>query len=137
MSHGDHVATPAPGFEVVARTGDGVIAAVANTTRQIWGVQFHPEVVHTPEGTEMLASFLHDAAGIVGDWTPARFVDDEIERVREQVGDSRVICGLSGGVDSAVAAALIHKAIGSRQTCVFVNNGLLREGGRTGQRDIW
>ncbi|MEE2785973.1 MAG: glutamine-hydrolyzing GMP synthase [Myxococcota bacterium] len=128
MSHGDHVSVPAPGFRVVAKTDDGVIAAVEDQARQFWGVQFHPEVVHTPQGQSMIAQFIHGAAGIKGDWTPTRFVDEAIERVRAQVGDARVICGLSGGVDSAVAAALIHKAIGLRQTCVFVNNGLLRKG---------
>ncbi len=128
MSHGDHVAEPAPGFECVARTSDGVVAAVANVERRFWGVQFHPEVVHTPQGSEMIRNFLYDVAGLEGDWTPAKFVDDAVERIREQVGDERVICGLSGGVDSAVAAALLHRAIGDRLTCVFVDNGLLREG---------
>lgn len=128
MSHGDHVAQPADGFDVIARTADGVIAAVANRARRIWGVQFHPEVVHSPDGPDMIRSFLCDEAGLKGDWTPARFVDEAIARIREQVGDSRVICGLSGGVDSAVAASLLYRAIGDRLTCVFVDNGLLREG---------
>ncbi len=128
MSHGDHVATPAAGFTVLARSADGVIAAVADRSRHFYGVQFHPEVVHTPEGTRLLQSFLMDSAGLVGDWTPASFVERSVERIREDVGDSRVICGLSGGVDSAVAASLIHRAIGDRLTCVFVDNGLLREG---------
>ena len=128
MSHGDHVAQPADGFEVIARTSDGVIAAVANSERRIWGVQFHPEVVHSPDGPSMIKSFLRDEAGLKGDWTPARFVDEAIERIREQVGESRVICGLSGGVDSAVAASLLYRAIGDRLTCVFVDNGLLRAG---------
>jgi GMP synthase (glutamine-hydrolysing) len=128
MSHGDHVQTAAPGFDVIARSDDGLVAAVANRARRIWGVQFHPEVVHTPRGTRMLRNFLIGAAGFTGDWTPASFVDDAIERIREQVGEARVICGLSGGVDSAVAAALIHRAIGDRMTCVFVDNGLLRAG---------
>ncbi len=128
MSHGDHVSRPAPGFEVLAKSDDGVVAAVANRERRIWGVQFHPEVVHTPRGTRMLRNFLFDIAGLRGDWTPASFVDESIERIRDQVGDARVVCGLSGGVDSAVAAALIHRAIGARLTCVFVDNGLLRAG---------
>lgn len=127
MSHGDHVAQPAPGFDVVARSHDGLIAAVAHDARRIWGVQYHPEVAHTPEGTAMLRAFLYDLAGIAGDWTPASFAAEAVQRVREQVGDARVICGLSGGVDSAVAAAIIHEAIGDRLTCVFVDNGLLRK----------
>ncbi len=128
MSHGDHVSEPAPGFEVLARSDDGVVAAVADRERQLYGVQFHPEVVHTPRGTRMLRNFLFDIAGLSGDWTPASFVDEAIERIRVQVGDARVVCGLSGGVDSAVAAALLHRAIGPRLTCVFVDNGLLRAG---------
>ena len=128
MSHGDHVAEPAPGFRVTARSADGIIAAVADTQRHFYGVQFHPEVVHTPEGGAMLAAFLHDVAGLAGDWTPAGFVGEAVERARAQVGEGRVICGLSGGVDSAVAAALLHRAIGDRLTCVFVDNGLLRAG---------
>lgn len=127
MSHGDHVATPAPGFTVTARSADGLIAAVADDDRRIWGVQFHPEVAHTPQGPAMLEAFLYGLAGIKGDWTPASFAAEAVERVRQQVGDARVICGLSGGVDSAVAAAIIHEAIGDRLTCVFVDNGLLRK----------
>lgn len=126
MSHGDHVAEPAPGFRVLARTGDGVVAAVADADRRFWGVQFHPEVNHTPQGREMLQAFLFDVAGLKGDWTPSRFIDEAVERIRKQVGDAGVICGLSGGVDSAVAAALLHRAIGDKLTCVFVDNGLLR-----------
>jgi GMP synthase (glutamine-hydrolysing) len=128
MSHGDHVAVAAPGFTVLARSSDGVIAAVENTDKQIYGVQFHPEVVHTPKGSQLIKNFIYDCAGLKGDWTPASFVDRAVERIREQVGESRVICGLSGGVDSAVAASLIHRAIGDRLTCIFVDNGLLREG---------
>ncbi|MCB9552963.1 MAG: glutamine-hydrolyzing GMP synthase [Myxococcales bacterium] len=128
MSHGDHVDAPAPGFAVLARSGDGVIGAVADRARRIWGVQFHPEVVHTPAGGVMVQNFLYRIAGLKGDWTPARFVEEAVERIRAQVGEARVVCGLSGGVDSAVAAALLHRAIGERLTCVFVDNGLLREG---------
>ena len=126
MSHGDHVAELAPGFRVLARTGDGVVAAVADPERRFWGVQFHPEVNHTPRGDQMLQSFLFDVAGLKGDWTPSRFIDEAVDRIRKQVGHSGVICGLSGGVDSAVAAALLHRAIGDKLTCVFVDNGLLR-----------
>lgn len=128
MSHGDHVEQPAPGFVVLARSGDGVIGAVADRARRIWGVQFHPEVVHTPAGGQMLRNFLYGIAGLAGDWTPARFVEEAVARIEAQVGGARVVCGLSGGVDSAVAAALLHRAIGDRLTCVFVDNGLLREG---------
>ncbi len=128
MSHGDHVETPAPGFEVLARSQDGVIAAVADRARRLFGVQFHPEVVHTPRGERMLRNFLFRISDLRGDWTPAGFVDEAIARIRAQVGDARVVCGLSGGVDSAVAAMLIHRAIGAQQTCVFVDNGLLRAG---------
>ncbi len=128
MSHGDHVSRPAPGFSVLAKSDDGVVAAVANRERRIWGVQFHPEVVHTPRGTRMIRNFLFDIAGLRGDWTPASFVDEAVARIQAQVGDARVVCGLSGGVDSAVAAALLHRALGDRLTCVFVDNGLLRAG---------
>jgi GMP synthase (glutamine-hydrolysing) len=103
------------------------VAAAADDARRIWGVQFHPEVAHTPEGTAMLRAFLYGLAGIEGNWTPASFAAEAVERVRAQVGDARVICGLSGGVDSAVAAAILHEAIGDRLTCVFVDNGLLRK----------
>ncbi len=128
MSHGDHVEVPAPGFDILARSEDGIVAAVAHRQRRFWGVQFHPEVVHTPRGGRLIENFLFQIAGLTGDWTPARFVDEAVARIRVQVGDARVVCGLSGGVDSAVAAMLLHRAIGDRLTCVFVDNGLLRAG---------
>lgn len=128
MSHGDHVEAPAPGFKVIAQSNHGVIAAVENTERQIWGVQFHPEVVHSTDGKSMLEAFVLDLCQLPGDWTPSAFIDSAVESIRLQVGKGKVICGLSGGVDSAVAAALLHKAIGPQLVCVFVDNGLLREG---------
>ena len=129
MSHGDRIEAPAPGFEVIAHSEDGVVAAVADVTHHRYGVQFHPEVVHTPRGREMLSAFVIDICGCRPTWTPEHIVDVLVRQIREQVGeDGRVLCGLSGGVDSSVAAALVHRAIGDRLTCVFVDNGLLRKG---------
>ena len=128
MSHGDHVAAAAPGFEVLAQSQDGMIAAVGDDVLRIYGVQFHPEVVHTAHGRDLLDAFVHDVCGCSRGWTMASFVDTAVAAIREQVGEGRVLCGLSGGVDSSVAAALIHRAIGDRLTCVFVDNGLLRAG---------
>jgi len=126
MSHGDNVTELPPGFHKTAATGD-VLAAMESEERGIYCVQFHPEVAHTPLGKEILRNFLFDICGCKGDWTPAHFIKEEIAKIRETVGDSgRVVCGLSGGVDSTVAATLVHEAIGDRQTCIFVNNGLLR-----------
>ena len=126
MSHGDHVTQVPPGFRQTATTGD-VITAMENDERGIYCVQFHPEVAHTPLGKEVLRNFLFNICGCKGDWTPASFIKEEIEKIRETVGpDDRLVCGLSGGVDSTVAAVLVHEAIGDRQTCIFVNNGLLR-----------
>ena len=127
MSHSDHVETLAPGFVVTARSADGVIAAVEAPERGLYGVQFHPEVHHTAGGKDLLAAFLFDIAGLTADWTPAHFVSAAIAKIKDQVGDGHVICGLSGGVDSAVAAALVHAAIGPRLHCIFVDSGLLRK----------
>ena len=126
MSHGDHVTELPEGFIKTATTGE-VITAIENAERNIYGVQFHPEVSHTPKGPEILHNFLFDICGCRGDWTPQQFIEEEVEKIRETVGErGKVVCGLSGGVDSTVAAVLVHEAIGDRQTCIFVNNGLLR-----------
>jgi GMP synthase (glutamine-hydrolysing) len=126
MSHGDHVTQLPAGFSQTATTGD-VITAMENPEKRIYGVQFHPEVAHTPQGKEILRNFLFDACACKGDWTPSEFIKEEIEKIRDIVGPTdNVVCGLSGGVDSTVAAVLVHEAIGDRQTCIFVNNGLLR-----------
>ena len=128
MSHGDHVTRLPDGFQTTATTGD-VVTAIENPERGIYCVQFHPEVSHTPLGKEILRNFLFDICACKGDWTPAQFIAEEIEKIRGIVGASgNVVCGLSGGVDSTVAAVLVHEAIGPRQTCIFVNNGLLRAG---------
>ena len=128
MSHGDRVTRLPPGFRPVAATEGAPFAAIADDTRRFYGVQFHPEVVHTPHGAALLRNFLHHVAGLPGDWTMANFRTAEIDRIRAKVGAGRVICGLSGGVDSSVAAVLIHEAIGDQLTCIFVDHGLLREG---------
>ncbi len=126
MSHGDHMTSLPDGFRPVA-TSEDVPTAIENPERGIYCVQFHPEVSHTPLGKEILRNYLFDICGCKGDWTPAQFIKEEIEKIREIVGPTgNVVCGLSGGVDSTVAAALVHEAIGDRQTCIFVNNGLLR-----------
>ena len=128
MNHGDRVMALPPGFRVVGTSGNAPFAAIADDARRFYGVQFHPEVVHTPSGAKLLRNFTHGVAGLAGDWTMAAFKDQAIERIRAQVGSGRVICGLSGGVDSSVAAVLIHEAIGDQLTCVFVDHGLLRAG---------
>ncbi|MBW4090076.1 MAG: glutamine-hydrolyzing GMP synthase [Proteobacteria bacterium] len=128
MSHGDRVTRLPPGFRAVAATEGAPFAAIADDTRRFYGVQFHPEVVHTPHGAALLRNFVHHVAGLAGTWTMANFRTTELARIRAQVGTGRVICGLSGGVDSSVAAVLIHEAIGDQLACIFVDHGLLREG---------
>ncbi len=131
MSHGDAVTAAPDGFAVTARSAGSPVAAFEDTDRRLAGVQYHPEVVHSPHGQEVLRRFLHDVAGIRPSWTTANVVLDTVDAIRTQVGDGLAICGLSGGVDSAVAAALVHRAIRERLTCVFVDHGLLRAGERT------
>ena len=128
MSHNDAVSEPPPGFAVVARTTDTPVAAFEDVDRRLAGVQFHPEVLHSEHGQAVLEHFLYEIAGISPTWTMSNVIDEQVEAVRAQVGDRRVICGLSGGVDSAVAAALVQKAVGDQLTCVFVDHGLLRKG---------
>ena len=126
MSHGDKVTALAPGFTTVATSDGAPFAITANEDRRMYGIQFHPEVVHTPDGAKLLANFVRHVCGLAGDWTMAEFRKTKIEEIREQVGSGKVICGLSGGVDFAVAAVLIHEAIGEQLTCVFVDHGLMR-----------
>jgi len=128
MSHGDKVTSFAPGFRIVAVSDGAPFAVIADEERRYYGTQFHPEVVHTPDGGKLIANFVRHVCGCTGDWTMAEFRKTKIAEIRAQVGDSRVICGLSGGVDSAVAAVLIHEAIGEQLTCVFVDHGLMRMG---------
>jgi GMP synthase (glutamine-hydrolysing) len=126
MSHGDHVATLPGEFEVIGRSANSEIAAYRHAKRPLFGVQFHPEVAHSIRGKDILSNFLFEICHAKPTWTPGAFIAEEVERVRQRVGSARVICGLSGGVDSAVAAALVHKAIGEQLTCIFVDTGLLR-----------
>jgi len=126
MSHGDKITAMPPGFEVIATSEGSPFAAIADEGRRLYGVQFHPEVAHTPRGALILRNFTHRIAGLTGDWTMAAFRAEAVARIRSEVGKGRVICGLSGGVDSSVAAVLIHEAIGEQLTCVFVDTGLLR-----------
>ncbi len=126
MSHGDLIVELPPGFTVLGYTENSPIAAMGNE-HGIIGIQFHPEVVHTPQGKEVLKNFLYHVCGCTGNWSPGSFITESIARIRKQVGEGRAICALSGGVDSAVTAALVHRAIGDQLTCIFVNNGLLRQ----------
>ena len=128
MSHGDRVISLPDGFRVVGTSEGAPFAAVADEDRRFYGVQFHPEVVHTPSGAQLLRNFTHGIAGCAGDWSMAAFREQAIERIRAQVGRGKVICGLSGGVDSSVVAVLLHEAIGEQLTCIFVDHGLLRAG---------
>jgi GMP synthase (glutamine-hydrolysing) len=128
MSHGDHVEQVPAGFQIVAETTNAPVCAIQDVSRNLYGVQFHPEVNHTPRGEILIDTFVRAICGCSGQWTPGHIIDDAVARIRQQVGVDRVILGLSGGVDSSVAAALIHRAIGDQLTCVFVDNGLLRLG---------
>jgi GMP synthase (glutamine-hydrolysing) len=128
MSHGDRIESLAPGFQILARSANSPIAAIANQDQKLFGLQFHPEVNHTEEGSEILRSFAVDICLAELSWTPECIVEEAIDSIRSQVGDAQVIAGVSGGVDSSVAAALVHQALGDKLTCIFVNNGLLRLG---------
>ncbi len=127
MSHGDEVERVPPGFIALASTSTSPVAAMADPRRRLYGLQFHPEVVHTPKGKEILANFLFRIAGCRGGWTAKSFIETTVAELRERIGTGRVLCGVSGGVDSSVLAALLHRAIGDQLACVFINNGLLRK----------
>ncbi|MBN1992163.1 MAG: glutamine-hydrolyzing GMP synthase [Anaerolineae bacterium] len=127
MSHGDRVTQLPPGFQVLAQSQNSPLAAIGHPERGWYGLQFHPEVTHTPQGKELLRAFLYKICGCRGGWTPGNFIKESVARLQAQVGDGQVVCGLSGGVDSAVAAALLYQAVGDQLTCIFVNNGLLRQ----------
>ena len=128
MSHGDRIDSLPPGFGAVAQTNNSPIAAMAHAERGLYGLQFHPEVTHTPRGAKVIRNFLYQVCGLHGTWTAKHFVDEAVAAIRQQVGDGQVLCGLSGGVDSAVAATLVHRAVGDQLTCVFVDHGMLRLG---------
>src|SRR6202012_3846886 len=126
MSHGDEAIDLPPGFHLTAKTSNAV-AGIANPEKRIWAVQFHPEVHHTKQGTALLRNFLFNICKAAPDWTPEHFIQSTVAQIRAKVGDGHAICALSGGVDSSVAAVLVHRAIGDRLTCVFVDNGVLRK----------
>jgi GMP synthase (glutamine-hydrolysing) len=126
MSHGDRVESLPPGFIAIAGTDSAPLAGMADDGRRFYGLQFHPEVTHTRQGARILSRFVHDICGCASDWNAGNIVEDSIARVRAQVGSDKVLLGLSGGVDSSVVAALLHRAIGDQLTCVFVDHGLLR-----------
>ena len=128
MSHGDHVAKMPEGFQIIAKSPGAPFAFIADTDRRFYGTQFHPEVVHTPHGKDLLKNFTHNVCGCSGDWTMQNFREESIAKIREQVGDGKVICGLSGGVDSSVTAVLLHEAIGDQLTCIYVDTGMMRAG---------
>lgn len=128
MSHGDRIQTPPPGFSGIGHSQNSPVAAMHDSDGRLFGVQFHPEVAHTPRGKEILGNFLFHICGLEPTWTMANFVESSIEHLKEKIGDDHVICGLSGGVDSSVTAVLLHKAIGEQLTCIFVDNGVLRQG---------
>lgn len=126
MSHGDRVEEPPPGFSVLAKSSHSPVAAMGDPDRKLYGVQFHPEVHHTACGSQVLHNFLYDICGCSGDWEPGRFIHETVDELREKIGDDRVLCGVSGGVDSMTTAALLDRAVGSQVTCMFINHGLLR-----------
>lgn len=128
MSHGDSIQNIPEGFSITARTDSCPIAAISDAARQLYGVQFHPEVRHTLEGQQVLKNFLFEVAHLRGDWDLSDYIDETVAQIRSQVGDKKVLCGLSGGVDSSVAATIVHRAIGNQLTCVYVDNGLMRKG---------
>jgi GMP synthase (glutamine-hydrolysing) len=130
MSHGDRVDSLPDGFKVIGRSTGAPFAAIVNEGKKIYGVQFHPEVTHTPDGSKLLSNFVHKISGCSNSWDMSSFLDMEVEKIRKQVGDKKVICGVSGGVDSSVVSALIHKAIGDQLTCIFVDLGILRKNER-------
>ena len=134
MSHGDTITELPTGFEIVASTHDVQVAGYKIDGEATYGIQFHPEVYHSTDGTQLLKNFLYDIVGVVGDWTPAHFVDETVAALKDQLGNDKVVLGLSGGVDSSVAAMLLHKAIGKNLYCIFVNNGLLRKNEFTSSR---
>lgn len=127
MSHFDYISNIAPGFEITAHTADCPVAAAENADEKLYAIQFHPEVLHTVEGTKMLNNFVMHVCGCASDWRMDSFMEESIKAIREKVGDGKVLCALSGGVDSSVAAVMLSKAIGNQLTCVFVDHGLLRK----------